>query len=98
MLIEEIVVEGAVSTFAKQGNKTVRKYRCTTGSRKGRVVAKPSTCSAPKNVKRSTTLKRTKHKKGSAIKNKASRTKRSNPVSKRLVRLNTRRKGRGRKI
>jgi hypothetical protein len=32
---------------------TVRKYRCTTGPRKGRVVAKAATCNAPKNVKAS---------------------------------------------
>ena len=59
------------------------------GTRKGRIVAKPATCNAPKNMKASNTLKQTRRKKGSAISIKASRTKRTNPASQRLKRLNT---------
>jgi hypothetical protein len=67
---------------------TVRKYRCTTGPRKGRVVAKAATCNAPKNVKASQTLKRTRRSKGSSIDIKRSRTVRTSPTTQKLKRLN----------
>ena len=54
------VEEGVTTIFGKSGNKTVRKYRCTSGTRKGRIVAKMSTCTAPKSVKKATTLKKVK--------------------------------------
>lgn len=87
MFLREIL-EGAVQIFGRSGNKTVRKYRCTTGSRKGRIVAKPSTCTKPKNIKQSVTMKRTRAKKTSPISIRAAQTKRSNPVSQRLKKLN----------
>ena len=43
LIIENDVDEGATPIFGKSGNKVVRKYRCTSGSRKGRIVAKPGT-------------------------------------------------------
>ena len=82
------VFEAAVTTWGKTGGKVVRKYRCTSGSRKGRLVAKAATCSAPKNVKAGVTLKKTKSRKGSTIKVKTQRTKRSNPASRRVAALN----------
>ena len=88
-LYNDNIEEGVTTIFGKSGNKTVRKYRCTTGIRKGRIVAKPATCNAPKNMKASNTLKQTKRKKGSTIGIKANRTKRTNPASQRLKRLNT---------
>ena len=88
MLLRELI-EGVTTIFGKKGNKTVRKYRCTSGSRKGRIVAKPATCSAPKNVKASNTLKKTRRSKGSVISTKSTRTKRTNPASQKLRRLNT---------
>ncbi len=81
--------EGVTTIFGKKGNKTVRKYRCTSGTRKGRIVAKAATCNAPKNMKASNTLKKTRRSKGSVINTKASRTKRTNPASQRLKRMNT---------
>lgn len=86
------ITEGFTSTFAKQGNRSVRKYRCTSGSRKGRVVAKPSTCSAPKNMTASRTLKKTKAAKGGTIKAKIKKTKKTNPGSIRTRRINRSRK------
>lgn len=102
MLLRELY-EGAVSIMGRSGSKNVRKYRCTSGSRKGRIVAKPSTCTAPKNVKASRTLTKTKRAKSSAIKVKTSRTKRANPASKRLGNVNvglrtSRKKGKGKRI
>lgn len=81
--------EGVVSIYGRKGTKTVRKYRCTTGARKGRIVAKASTCTAPRNVKKAVTLKHTKRKKSSTMQVKSSRTKRSNPASLRLKHANT---------
>lgn len=104
MIIEEII-EGAVSIFGRSGNKTVRKYRCTSGSRKGRIVAKASTCTAPRNVAKGVTLKKTKARKGSQMKLKTKVTKRANPASRRLSSVNTgmkrlkpRRSGKGKRI
>lgn len=88
MLLRELI-EGVTTVFGKKGNSTVRKYRCTSGSRKGRIVAKAATCNAPKNVKASNTLKTTRRKKGKSLSIKSSRTKRTNPASRRLTRLNT---------
>lgn len=67
---------------------TVRKYRCTTGPRKGRVVAKAATCNAPKNVKASQTLKRTRSAKGKSIDVKRSRTVRTSPTTQKIKRAN----------
>jgi len=88
MKIEEIT-EGATSIYGRKGNKTVRKYRCNSGTRKGRIVAKPSTCTAPINVSKRVQLKKTKAKRGSSIKVKTRLTKRANPASKRLGKINT---------
>lgn len=86
------ITEGTTPVFAKSGNRSVRKYRCTSGSRKGRVVAKASTCSAPKNIKASQTLKKTKASKGGMIKTKSKRTKNTNAASIRTRKLNKSRK------
>jgi hypothetical protein len=77
--------------WARSGQKTVRKYRCTSGKRKGRVVSKMSQCFAAPNVKASQRLKRTKAKLGKRMARKAQRTKRINPASRRLTQLNRRR-------
>ena len=91
MRLQEII-EGAVTTFARQGNKTVRKYRCTSGDRKGRIVAKAATCTAPRNVKKSVGMSKTKQRRGSTMGVKAQRTKRANPGVRRSARLNRNRK------
>jgi|TARA_B110000879_G_scaffold25621_1_gene34571 hypothetical protein len=88
-LYTDTIEEGVATIFGKKGNSTVRKYRCTSGTRKGRIVAKAATCNAPKNMKASNTLKKTRRTKGSVITTKASRTKRTNPASQRLKRMNT---------
>ena len=83
------IEEGVTTIFGKSGNKTVRKYRCTSGTRKGRIVAKPATCNAPKNMKASNTLKKTRRSKGKTTSIKINRTKRTNAASQKLKRLNT---------
>ena len=89
----EPVVEAQL-IWARTGNKLVRKYRCTVGQRAGRIVSKPGQCSAPIDIKKRMTLKRTKAKMGARLQKKAQRTKKFNPASRALKRLNkvTRRK------
>jgi len=74
--------------WAKKGGKVARKYRCTFGSRKGRVVSDPSQCSKPVDMKKRFTLRSTKAQKGSRMTRKAQRTKRTNPASKMVKALN----------
>lgn len=74
--------------WAKSGRRLVRKYRCSFGKRKGRVVSDPSQCSAPVDQKKRFSLRRTKAKKGSRMTRKAQRTKRTNPTSKMVKVLN----------
>lgn len=88
-LYEEPVDEKQV--WARSGKSVTRKYRCTSGRRRGRVVSKMSQCFAPLNIKASVRFKQTKRKLGSRMARKAKRTKRINPASKRLKQLNKRR-------
>ena len=44
MQIKEIISEGVVQIWSRTGGKMVRKYRCTSGPRKGRIVASPGEC------------------------------------------------------
>jgi hypothetical protein len=83
----EPVVEAQL-VWARKGNKITRKYRCTVGQRAGRVVSNPSQCSAPIDIKKRMTLKKTKAKMGAKMSRKAQKTKKFNPASKALKRLN----------
>ena len=74
--------------WARSGKKVVRKYRCTMGNRKGRVVSNMAQCYAAPNIKKRQTLKRTKARLGGRMARKAKRTKRINPASRRLKILN----------
>lgn len=75
-------------TWARSGKKVVRKYRCTSGPRSGRVVAKVAQCFAAPNIKKSVALKRTKARLGNRMARKAKKTKLVNPASKRVQRMN----------
>jgi signal recognition particle subunit SEC65/nucleotide-binding universal stress UspA family protein len=74
--------------WAKSGSKVVRKYRCMSGKRKGRVVKQPSQCFAAPDIKKRIMLKKTKARLGSRMARKARRTKRTNPTSKRVAQMN----------
>lgn len=74
--------------WARKGKSITRKFRCTFGKRKGRLVSKPQQCSAPIDLKKRFTLKRTKAQKGARMARKARFTKRFNPASKAVQRLN----------
>ena len=84
-------IEEAKQVWARTGNKIVRKFRCTSGYRAGRVVADPKQCSAPINMKKRMNFKKTKAKLGGKMARKARRTKRINPVSIKLKKLNRKR-------
>ena len=93
MLLRELFINqiDEKQVWARKGKAVTRKYRCTSGRRKGRVVAKMQQCFAPLDIKQSVRLKQTKKKVGSRMIRKAKRTKRTNPASKRLKQLNRRR-------
>ena len=80
--------EGARSIWGRSGTKQVRKYRCTSGQRKGRIVAKMGQCFVAPNLKAKLTMKRTRARLGGKMMRKAKRTKRNNPVSRRVQALN----------
>lgn len=93
MQVVEIVQEaGAKVAWKRQGNKTVRKYRCTSGPRKGQTRASPASCNAPYNFKKGVQLKKTKAKLGGHRKVMSKRTRRYNVASRRLKTLNPRRR------
>ena len=83
---------GESQVWARSGKKVVRKYRCTGGSRKGRVVSKMSQCFAAPDIKKRVQLKKTKARLGKRLARKAKRTKRINPASRRVAALNKRRR------
>lgn len=84
----EDLIEGAKIAWARVGNKVVRKYRCTSGPRQGRIVANPTQCGKPFDIKKRLKLKQTKAAKGARMARKRSRTLRRNPASKRVQRMN----------
>jgi hypothetical protein len=86
MLLRDIISEAQV--WARSGKKVVRKYRCTAGKRKGRVVAKPAQCFAAPDVKKRIKLKMTKARLGDRMARKSKKTKRINPASKMVQKLN----------
>jgi|TARA_B110000858_G_scaffold64321_1_gene74500 hypothetical protein len=81
------VVEAQL-VWARKGNQLTRKYRCSVGQRAGRLVSKPGQCGAPIDLKKRMTLRRTKAKFGQKMARKAAKTKKFNPASKALRRLN----------
>ena len=72
----------------KKGSLTSRRFRCPTGPRKGRIVAKPETCNAPLNVKQSMTMKGTRRAKSGIHGKRSSFTKKYSPTSQRVKRAN----------
>jgi len=82
------VVSESKVVFARRGKSVTKKFRCTVGKRKGRVVSSPQACVAPFDLKKRFVMKRTKASKGARMAKKAQRTKRTNPASKIAARLN----------
>jgi hypothetical protein len=70
--------------WGRKGTSLVRKYRCTSGQRKNRIVSQPVQCFAPMDTKKRAVMKRTRARLGARMARKAKRTKRTNPASIRL--------------
>jgi hypothetical protein len=87
MLIQDITEK---QVWGRKGTKLVRKYRCTSGTRKGRTVSSMSQCFAAPDPKKRAIFKRTKARLGAKMIRKAKKTKRVNPASRTLKRLNKR--------
>ena len=51
MLIQEVTNE-ATMAWARSGSKVVRKYRCTSGRLKGKIVSKPGSCYKAPDIKK----------------------------------------------
>lgn len=88
MLVEEIT-EGYKQVWGRNSKGLVRRYRCTDGPKKGRVVAKPSTCGTRVGQRASTKLKTTRRTRGKTQAIKRSVTMKR-PTTKRIQRMNTR--------
>ena len=86
MLISEIINENYA--WARTGKKIVKKYRCGFGKRAGRVVANPSKCFGPIDIKKKQQLKKTRARLKNKMSRKSRKTKRLNPVSRRVQQLN----------
>jgi|TARA_R110000851_G_scaffold86833_2_gene189019 hypothetical protein len=85
MLLRELIEPlEEKQVWARKGKTLVRKYRCTGGKRKGRVVATPGQCFAAPDMKKRALFKRTKARLGKRMSRKAQKTKRTNPASIRL--------------
>ena len=92
----ETIEEGASQIFGRTGRTksrgkakiTTQRFRCPTGPRKGRIVANPSTCNKPLNIKQSQKLKGTRAAKGKIQGKLSSYTKKYSQASQRVKRAN----------
>ena len=85
---KEQLTEGPKIAWARVGNKVVRKYRCVDGPRQGRIVAHPNQCYKPIDYKRHVRFERTKNAKKTRIGILTQLTKKHNPASLRVQRMN----------
>jgi hypothetical protein len=69
-LTEDTITEARM-VWRRSGKKIKRAVRCTSGRRKGRVVSNVSQCSAPINMKKRMTLKKTKARMGARLSSKS---------------------------
>ena len=75
MLVREIYEQiDEKQIWARSGKKVVRKYRCTAGRRKGRIVKQMAQCFAAPDMKARLTMKRTRARVGGKMMRKAQRT------------------------
>lgn len=88
MDLKDIFTESAKLAWGKSGDKIVRKYRCTSGKRKGKLVSSPDMCQAPIDIKKKIKTKQQMTKFGKKYARKTKKTKSVNPVSKQVRRKN----------
>jgi len=79
------IAEGVSQIFRRQkGKKPTQGFRCTSGPRKGRIVAKPSTCFAKTDPVKSAKIRKKRQQKAAIAGKKLAMTKRSGAGSRRL--------------
>ncbi len=80
------IAEGVSQIFRRQkGGKPKAGFRCTSGPRKGRIVAKPSTCFQKTDPQRSAKIRKKRQIKARIAGKKLAQTKRSGAGAKRLA-------------
>lgn len=82
------ILSEAKKVWARKGNTIVRKFRCTSGRKKGRLVAAAIECGRPIDLLKRKEMKKTMLAKGRRLRRKAQRTRKYNPASKRVQKLN----------
>lgn len=86
---DEDLQESVKIAYARQGDKIIRKYRCTgPGPKQGRIVSNPANCGRALNPKRRIIARKTYAAQGSKISRKRKKTMKRNPVSLRVQKLN----------
>jgi len=88
MQVVDILEAGPTVAWKKQGSTITRKYRCTSGPRKGQVRASPTACNAPIKVGAKLQMKKNKQKMGGHGRYLASKTKKTDNASRRLATVN----------
>ena len=79
------IAEGVSQIFRRQkGGAPTKGFRCSSGPRKGRIVAKPSTCFAKTDPKKSAKIRKKRMAKAKVAGKKMAQTKRSGAGSQRL--------------
>ena len=87
------IAEGVSQILRRSPKQGLKKgFRCTTGPRKGRIVAKPSTCFAKRDPQKGAKIKKKRQMKAKIAGKKLGITKRSRPVSRRLKTVQTKKK------
>ena len=87
------ITEGVSQIFRrKAGGAPTKGFRCTSGPRKGRIVAKPSTCFAKLDPMKGAKIRKKRRAKAKIAGVKMARTKRSGPGSRRLQNIQIKKK------
>ena len=80
------ISEGVSQIFRRQkGKKPIKGFRCTSGPRKGRIVAKPSTCFQKTDPVKSAKIRKKRQQKARVAGKKLAQTKRSGAGARRLA-------------
>ena len=88
----ELLDEAAIRQFKKQGQAIVKKFRCLSGPKAGKLVANPSACGVRKDPKKVRQGRKIMRQKGAIINRKGQMSKKK-AVSGQVARLNKRLSG-----
>lgn len=88
----EVLTEATVRQFKKLGKKVVKRYRCLSGAKKGKLVADPSKCAVRKDPRKVRQGRKTMRSKKGIISRKGKITKRKS-MNKVIARMNKRMMG-----